>query len=332
MSGKAVRQHFMKEFRTLSRNSDQKAVVMLSSYIAQVVAAVGIGCWLIDAAMTGVETAAVTAAALFIATRLRGVNNIMHECSHFSFAESRQLNMLCGRICAAVLLNCFRDYREEHMSHHSHLGDYENDLDFQRLRSLRLEDPLTTGTLLRHALTALSGLHLSYYVSINLRAGDGEGFRILKLSAIASATAFLLVSPLEAVVLIWLPFLWLYPSINYLTDCIDHGGLVEAGDELEASRNLPVPLHARVLLFPRNDCYHLVHHLFPQVPVRHLGDCHTRLLSHPDYRARTEVPVLGSRVTDRAAGPELQRQGRYKVRERTVPLEKQFSLAAGFAK
>jgi fatty acid desaturase len=77
-----------------------------------------------------------------------------------------------------------------------------------------------------------------------------------------------------------------YSAINYWTDCIDHGGLVGETDELAASRNLVVPKILRVILFPRNDCYHLVHHLFPQVPTHHLDACHERLLDHPAYRAR----------------------------------------------
>ncbi len=300
MSGKSVRQHFIKEFRVLRRNSEAIAALTFSSYIAQILISVALGYWLLQLPWSLGAGVMLASLALFTGTRVRGLNNILHECSHFSFCESRKGNILFGRICASMLLNCFRDYREEHLSHHAHLGDYDNDQDFQRLRKLRLEDPLTAGTVLRHVLTALSGRHLPYYVTVNLRPGDGEGFRILKLALVAAATGFLLVAPVEAVILVWLPFLWIYPAINYLTDCIDHGGLIDAGDELEASRNLPLPKQLRVLLFPRNDCYHLVHHLFPQVPTDHLGLCHERLLSHPEYRERAEAPVLGRGLAGRA--------------------------------
>ena len=68
-------------------------------------------------------------------------------------------------------------------------------------------------------------------------------------------------------------------------------GLIGAADELDSSRNMPVPKAIGMLFFPRNDCFHLVHHLFPQVPTRHLRDCHGRLLSHPEYRARIKDRV-----------------------------------------
>lgn len=297
MSEKSIRQQFTKEFRALRRNGEAIAALTVLSYICQILLSVASGYWLLQLPWSLGAGAMLVALAFFTGTRIRGLNNIVHECSHFSFCESRKGNILVGRMCASMLLNCFRDYREEHMSHHAHLGDYDNDQDFQRLRKLRLEDSLTSRTVLRHVLTALSGRHLPYYVNINLRPGDGEGFRALKLALIAAAAGFLLVAPLEAVVLVWLPFLWVYPAINYLTDCVDHGGLMDAGHELDASRNLPVPKQLRVLLFPRNDCYHLVHHLFPHIPTHHLGLCHERLMSHPEYLRRAEAPILGRGVT-----------------------------------
>lgn len=313
MSGKAVRQQFMQEFRALPKYNTIQALITLVMYLSQIAVSICVGAWLLESELTVGSGVAVAAVSLFAATRFRGINNIVHECSHFSFCESRSANIAFGRICASMLLNCFRDYREEHMSHHSHLGDYDNDRDFRRLRNLRLEEPLTCGTLLRHALIALSGLHIPYYVNINLSPGDAAGYRILKVAIVAIATTFLILSPIEAAVLVWLPFLWLYPAINYMTDCIDHGGLVEAGDELQASRNLPVPVQLRVLLFPRNDCYHLIHHLFPQIPVSHFQACHDRLMTHAAYRSRAEAPVLARAFTDLPPAAARERQRRPKA-------------------
>lgn len=329
MSGANVRQQFIKEFRGLRRNTGIVAGLTVSSYLCQILVSVSLGYYLLQLPLTAATGVSIAFLMLYTATRIRGLNNIVHECSHFSFCESRDANILFGSLCASVVLNCFRDYRVEHMSHHAHLGDYDNDLDFVRLRNLRLEEPLTFVTMLRHGVTALSGLHLPYYVNINLRPGDGEGFRILKLGLILAATVFLLSAPIEAAILLWLPFLWVYPAINYLTDCVDHGGLMEAGDELEASRNLPVPTHLRVLLFPRNDCYHLVHHLFPQIPVDHLGACHARLLSHPEYRARAEAPVLGRGFAVPTADRARQRQRRVDTASQGSPLAKHVPSAAG---
>ena len=80
-----------------------------------------------------------------------------------------------------------------------------------------------------------------------------------------------------------IPLFFIFPTLNFWTDCLDHAGLVGAKDELEASRNVLATAPVRLLFFPRNDCYHLVHHLFPHVPARHLHTAHDELCSDPEY-------------------------------------------------
>lgn len=301
MPGHAVRQQFLKEFRNLGTYSRRMSVVIIASYISQVLVAIAVGFWLLQPPIPLPTTVAAGILVLFIGTRLRGFNNIVHECSHFSFSERREDNVLFGRICASLVLGSFADYRDEHMTHHAHLGDYEKDLDLQGIRAFRLEEPLTPRTLLRHVLTPLLGLHLPYYLGANFSARDGAAFRALKIGQLAAATALLVLAPLPALLFVWVPYVWVYTAINYWTDCVDHAGIVAYDDELEASRNFVVPRHLRVFLFPRNDCYHLVHHLFPQVPARHYEACHRRLLAHPEYRACTVGQRTCEPVADRHA-------------------------------
>jgi len=302
MSGHAVRQRFVREFRGLSVNSRDLAVTVVASYILQVAAAVAAGWWLLQPPVSLAEGLVVVLLMLFIGTRLRGFNNIVHECSHFAFTERREDNVLLGSICASMVLGTFASYRDEHITHHAHVGDYDHDLDLQGIRKFRLEDPLTARTVLRHVLTPLLGLHLPYYLRVSLSPRDGRAFRIMKLGLIAGAVLLLAVDPLAALLMVWVPFAWVYPTINYWTDCIDHGGLIGSRDELQASRNFAVPRRLRALLFPRNDCFHLVHHLFPQVPSQHLEACHQRLMSDAEYRTRVlgaeGKPTAGRRDVD----------------------------------
>ena len=285
MSGQAVRQRFVKKFRALSVNSRRVSLFIVASYVIQVVAAIAIGYAELQQPLTPASGLLVALLALFIATRLRGFNNIVHECSHFAFTRRREDNARFGSFCASMVLGSFSDYRDEHITHHAHLGDYDKDMDLHGIRDLRLEEPLTPRTILRHVVRPLLGLHLPYYLRANLSGRDGAGFRAMKIGLIAAAVAFLFVDPLAALLLVWLPFVWIYPSINYWTDCIDHAGIVHSGEELEASRNFRTPRLLRALAFPRNDCFHLVHHLFPQVPSQHLEACHEAMLADPDYRA-----------------------------------------------
>ena len=108
-----------------------------------------------------------------------------------------------------------------------------------------------------------------------------------------------------------MPLFYIYPTLNYWTDCLDHAGLVGATDELEASRNVLAPALVRWLFFPRNDCYHLVHHLFPQVPARHLDYAHAELCKDPDYsRQPCAVRPMSRGLSDLISGAFSSKSGK----------------------
>jgi len=288
MSGHAIRQEFLPQFRALRANSRLLAIMILVSYVAQLLGAIGLGYWLLTLPLSVVSGLGIAAVMFFIGTRLRGFNNMVHECCHYAFSVERHDNAVIGSIAASIVMGSFHDYRDEHLTHHAHLGDYEKDLDLQGIRHFRLEAPLTPRTIARHILTPILGLHLPEYVSINLSARDGTVYRLLKFALIGAAVLFLIYDPLPALLLVWIPFLWIFTAINYWMDCIDHAGLVHAEDELDASRNVnhSLPRVLSTIVFPRNDGYHLIHHLFPQLPVHHFGRCHEQLMANPEYRAR----------------------------------------------
>jgi len=290
MSGHAVRQGYMRQFKGLKKSSLTASTAIVAIYILQVLSAIALGYWLLQLPLTIVTGLSLGAIMFFIATRLRGFNNIVHECSHATFTENRAANVVFGSLCASLTLGSFRTYCHKHMSHHAHVGDYEHDLDLQDIRDFQLEQPLTPVTVLRHILTPILGVHLRHYLSVDLSAQDGVIFRNLKIALIAVAVVFLMIDPVAALVLVWIPYVWIFTAINYWTDCIDHGGLLEAGDDLDTSRNFLLAAPLKMLLFPRNDCYHLVHHLFPLIPASHLGVCHEQLMEHPDYLARINGP------------------------------------------
>lgn len=284
MSDQVLRREYMRDFRALGRHSRWLAFAIVAFYTAQTLAAIGFGSWLLLTPLTTWSGIGLALTVFFIGTRLRGFNNIVHECSHATFSRNRDDNRRLGSYCASLTLGCFQNYRDDHMTHHAHLGDMEHDEDLRAIRRLHLEDPLTPATVLRHVLTPIVGLHLPYYFKVNLSRRDGAGFLAMKLAIIAGALGFLLLAPLPALLMVWLPLFWVFPAINYWTDCVDHGGLFENGSELESSRNLVLPRPLRAFFFPRNDCFHLVHHLFPLVPSHHLEHCHETLMQNAVYR------------------------------------------------
>lgn len=301
MSGKSIRQTYIRRFFGMSRYSTTVAWMVVAAYFCAILASAAFGAYLLSLPVTIWSVVLMMMTSIFIGTRLRGVNNIVHECCHATFAERRIDNVHIGRVCASILLKTFRKYRDDHLSHHANNGDYENDAEFALIQKFGLHDPLTVRTVLRHIVTPLSGRHLRQYVSINLSGDDGRFFVGLKLIVLLSIVMLFAFSPLTALFFVVVPLFYIYPTINFWTDCLDHAGLVGAEDELEASRNVLAPAVVRWLFFPRNDSYHLVHHLFPQVPARHLHRAHAELCQDATYRnlSSAATPTMQNLVKSR---------------------------------
>lgn len=299
MSARILREKYTREFVGMEKYARATGWVIVAGYVLQIVGAIAAGHYLLSLEPTIFTLIAVFLMILLIGTRLRGLNNIIHECSHATFSAHREDNTRIGKLCAALLLNSFTDYRDEHLSHHAHLGDYEHDLDLQGIEALRLHDPLTPRVFLRHLSAPLLGRHLPYYLGLNLSARDGRGWQVLKYALIGATSMFTAVYPQTAVVFLIVPYVLIFSSLNYWADCMDHAGLVHGEDDLDASRNMLAPSPLRWLFFPRNDCYHLVHHLFPHVPARHLGATHAVLETDDLYRSRRNA--VRSRPSETAA-------------------------------
>ena len=67
------------------------ALIVLASYVVQIVTAIAVGYVLLDQE-TGSAFFGVALLVLFIGTRFRGINNIVHECSHAAFTADRHDN------------------------------------------------------------------------------------------------------------------------------------------------------------------------------------------------------------------------------------------------
>ncbi len=297
MSAKKLRARYTRKFVGMEKYSRSIAWLILTSYILQIAISVAVGDYLLSLPTTALTGAGIGMLMLFVGTRMRGLNNIIHECSHATFSGVRADNARIGKLCAALLFNSFSAYRDEHLSHHAHLGDYEHDLDLQGIEGLKLHEELTPKVVLRHLLTPLIGRQLPYYLGLNISAQDGLAYQILKAGILAFVILLTIAFPLTTLLFVVAPFVLIYSALNYWADCLDHAGIVASGDDLTASRNILAPGLLRWMFFPRNDCYHLVHHLFPHIPARHLGKSHELLTQDDIYASRTNA-VRGRRAPE----------------------------------
>ena len=289
MSGQSLRKQFMVQFTGLKRYSRAGAWLVVSFFILQIAAAIWFGAYLLSVPVAWYTVVLMIMTAFFIGTRLRGLNNIVHECCHSSFSEHRPTNVHIGRFNSVLLTGCFKTYKDDHLSHHAHLGDYENDRELAVIEKFGLHEPLTRKTALRHFVTPLLGRHLPAYSGINLSNADGTFFFALKVIYLIALVAAAMLAPWTVLFFVLIPLFYIFPTLNFWTDCLDHAGIVGEEDELSASRNVLAPEPIRSLLFPRHDCYHLVHHLFPQVPAQHLAQAHEELCADPEYRAQPQA-------------------------------------------
>lgn len=283
MTADLIRRSYAPQFMDLAKPSRLRAHLVLWGTVAQLI----LGLWAIAQAHSnfegGLGLGLLLISILFVGTRYRALNNIIHEASHHSFCVNRDDNRWMGSVCASLVLSSYVRYRREHLTHHAHLGDYAQDQDFHGIKALGLHEPLSGKVLARHILTPLIGRHLPYYFKPDLSADDGRLYQLLKFALLGVVGAVMLFDPLLGFLVFVVPYVFVFTAINYWTDCVDHAGLVQNGDDLHASRNVIVPRVLRDLIFPRNDCYHLVHHLFPHIPTDHLGQAHDALVKDRRY-------------------------------------------------
>lgn len=316
MSGRQLRKKYIRQFSKLRRYSRLGAWAVVGAYFSLILTSVLFGNYLLSLPVTWWSVVLITFTSIFIGTRLRGINNIVHECCHSTFSKDWNDNVLIGRVCTSLLIKSFLKYRDDHLSHHANNGNYERDAEFAVIEKFGLHDPLTFRTILRHIATPLCGRHLPIYLSINLSGDDGRVFMQLKLGILALIAAVTLIAPMTALLFIIVPLFYWYPTLNFWTDCLDHAGLVGAADELEAARNVLAPGLVRWIFFPRNDSYHLVHHLFPQIPAHYLDRAHEELCKDPSYSGQPSATRSVHAVLAEAVQVELLRTGRKVVGNR----------------
>ena len=199
-----------------------------------------------------------------VGSRMRAWGNILHECSHNTYASSKVLNRWLGTLIGVILFMGFHRYRKEHLSHHRFLGDPQKDLDlggkFFKPTLFSSEDP--------RIANVLRTLFLALVCILSL----------LPQTRLAT-WAFWIV-----------PYFTSYPFFRYISDKADHAVISHEPDEFLRSRNHLLRWNwLNWLVFPHHDAYHLVHHLFPGLPSKRHQTCHALLLQEDVYSARKHV-------------------------------------------
>lgn len=246
-------------------------------------------------------------AIFIIGGRQRALAGVLHQACHGTLMAHRRL----GRILAAGLagfpvLQSVSGYSASHVrAHHGHFGDPQQDPDFQFFLRAGLyagagpAGGLAPARFRRHCRAIVSPGSTWRYLLFLIR------HRILdpherRTEARIRLAVYLAVATVAAwwhlggvLVLYWLvPLVTTHVWIGAFAELLEHYPLMQArhARDLGMSRNRDFGwAWTLVLGEKRGEGYHLVHHLFPRVPLWRLGDVHRLLHRDADY-ARLEVP------------------------------------------
>jgi fatty acid desaturase len=242
------------------------------------------------AAVAWLGLAMLPLALLVVANRQRALGNILHDAGHRNLCRALRVNdVIAGLLVAPLLFASLKSYRADHFKHHMQLGRAGCDPD--------LIDP--PQVLPRHWLA-------SYLRQVfSPRAWWGNFLGHLGAAGVSwSARAAIVAWWLGALALLLeftgahftLAFigLWLlaratvFHLITTLREMCDHFGL-RPGGILSFTRDMAVRGPVRWLIHPRNNGYHLTHHLLPAVPYYLLPRAHTIFRRLPAYREHGTV-------------------------------------------
>lgn len=248
---------------------------------------------------------------LLIGNRQRAMGNMLHEAAHRNLSRKPWLNDGAATLLLAPAL--FSDlalYRRLHVRHHRDLGDSELDPDYIRhggaepsWRQAFLDNWLS----LRNWRAVLIG---DLGVALGARR---NAFVFVWWGVVCGLQAVLVdIAFAREFIVVWLlARTTSYNAISAFRELCDHFGLPPGG-VFAFTRDIVARGPMRDLIHPRNDGYHLSHHLMPAVPYYRLPAAHARFFVHERLRRRAcicHTYFSGGTAVVRRRHPAAAREG-----------------------
>lgn len=226
-------------------------------------------------------------AVIVIANRQRSLGNILHDAGHSNLHRSRKINdTLTATLVAPLIFADIGTYRELHLRHHRQLGSYADPDKLNRAAvgswlahfcKFLFDPKLWLGSVAGHFSSACTAGSRKFYIIcwwtlvcslIWVLAGWNQLATFLALWMLARATVF--------------------HAITVFREMCDHYGLVEGGIFSFSRDIFPTSIWYH-LVHPRNNGYHLTHHLLPVVPYYRLPQAQRLISMTPIYRKECHV-------------------------------------------
>jgi fatty acid desaturase len=220
---------------------------------------------------------------VIVGCRQRGLSNLTHDAAHGNLYSTRKINDSVANIfCALPMFETVNFYRKGHFKHHTWLGHEKNDPDaFQIFEPSQHKALPSFGAIFSKSLFKFKPfIHSLFgnlpklntreflYVALWWTFTLFLASRILPIRTCLQMGALFFVSRATG-----------FHLIRIFAELSDHVGL-PVGSALLNTRNISGAGMARFLLHPHFDNYHLIHHIYPNVPhhnLKQVFDCFTKL-------------------------------------------------------
>jgi fatty acid desaturase len=219
---------------------------------------------------------------VIIGRQLRGLENLVHEASHFNWSRNhRRVNDILGCLLAGLPTGAkIAAYRTNHLLHHGRFGTGD-DPDLVRYRQLNAE-----------AMRRTSVRSFAWDVLIRLPKYQLGWLQAIKSSplifsapfvwcaAIITVPAFFMLGTRGAIEAsaIWLiAYLIALPVIRFVGEASEH--IYSTTRTVFDATISNLGFVQRLVIHPHNDGYHTVHHMWPGVPHHQLRRLHEQLTS-----------------------------------------------------
>jgi fatty acid desaturase len=240
-------------------------------------------------------------ATILIGARQRGLRVCNHQATHKALAKNPKLNYWLATLPAAwLVLESFSGFDDTHNSrengHHPNLGT-NKDMDHMSVVGTHLYDIGDSAVSLQQYLWTLP-LSTPKYLKFlfgnrifNPREDSQE--RVLRCCYFSAIAASLVYAGFGLEFLLY----WLVPlftTANWIGSFIqvaEHYPLMMEAEsiDIQLSRNRVLSPLWNILVGTHQEGYHLVHHLYPKLPLWNMRKAHQILLADPDYASLPET-------------------------------------------
>ncbi len=263
-----------------------RLAVTVTSAVVDIATVMGVGL------MAGVAVAGlpwwgagfvVLAGAVVIGRQLRGLENLVHEGSHYNWSRyRRRLNdALTVGLAAAPVGAKIQEYRAGHLSHHGRFGT-DHDPDLQRYRQLDLE-AMDRGSVGAFAVSILQ--RFPRYQRGWLREVGADSLWSLVpylwagLVVVAPPLVLAGTSAALGAGATWgLGYLAVLPMLRLVAEASEHV-YTDSSTMFDATIS-NLGWVQRYIVHPHNDGYHTIHHMWPGIPHHRLAGVHRTLKVH----------------------------------------------------